>query len=127
MARWANDDVMDAALAEVATATRLGACTDQPGNFAGIAAVLLADVTVTAGAGNGDYTIGNGDVSGRKLTVAQQADAAIDESGEADHVTLDDGSDLQYVTVCTPQALTDGGTVTFPAWDIEIADPTAPA
>jgi len=34
------------------------------------------------------------------------------------------GSVLYYVTTCTSQALTSGNTVNFPAWDIEIADPS---
>jgi hypothetical protein len=33
-------------------------------------------------------------------------------------------SALLYVTTCTSQALTAGNTVTVPAWDIEIADPS---
>lgn len=124
MAKWANDSVMDAALDLVATATRMVVTSAQPANFAGIAVVALADVTLTAGDGNGDYTIANGDSSGRKLTVAQQASITIDSSGDATHVCLDDGTTLLYVTTCTTQTLTSGGTVTVPAFDIEIADPT---
>jgi hypothetical protein len=124
MAKAAPDSTIDAMLIEIATATRLMVCSGQPANFAGIAAVALADVTLTAGDGNGDYTIANGDTSGRKITVAQQADIPIDSTGTATHISLDDGTDLIYVTTCTSQALTSGGTVTVPAWDIEVADPT---
>lgn len=123
MAKAVPDVVLDAALDEIATATRLVVCSAEPANYAGIAAVLLASVALTAGDGNGDYVVANGDTSGRKLTVAQQADIAITASGTATHVALDDGVSLQYVTTCTSQALTSGGTVTVPAWDIEIADP----
>lgn len=124
MAKWVTDEALDAMLADIATSTRLVVCSGQPANFAGIAAVALADVTMTAGHGNGDYTIANGDTNGRKLTVAQQAAVPIDSSGTATHVSLDDGSELRYVTTCTSQALTSGGTVTVPAWDIEVADPS---
>ena len=31
---------------------------------------------------------------------------------------------LRYVTTCSSQAVTAGNTVNFPAWDIEVADPT---
>lgn len=124
MAKAAPDSTIDAMLAEIATATRLMVCSGQPANFAGIAAVALADVTLTAGDGNGDYTIANGDTSGRKITIAQQATITIDTSGTATHVSLDDGTDLIYVTTCTSQALTAAGTVTVPAWDVEVADPT---
>lgn len=123
MAKSVANDVLDAALAEIATAVTLTVCSGEPADFAGIAAVALADVTLTAGDGNGDYTIADGDTDGRKVTVTQQADVPIDTSGTATHVALDDGATLQYVTTCTSQALTDTGTVTVPAWDVEIADP----
>jgi hypothetical protein len=124
MAKAIPDAVYDAALASIAAATRLVVCSGQPANFAGIAAVALADVTLTAGTGNGDHTIGDGDVSGRKNRISQQDDIPIDSSGTATHVSLDDGSVLKAVTTCTSQALTSGGTVTVPAWDIEFTDPT---
>lgn len=124
MAKSVHNDVLDAALDEVATATRLVVCSGEPANFAGIAAVALADVTLTAGDGNGDYVIADGDVSGRKVTISEQPDILVDASGTATHISLDDGTTLQYVTTCTSQALTSGNTVTVPAWDIEIADPS---
>jgi hypothetical protein len=39
-------------------------------------------------------------------------------------VCLDDGTTLLQVTTCTSQALTAGGTVDVPAYDIEFADVT---
>ena len=124
MAKAAPNSTLDALLAEIATGTRLVVCSAEPANFAGIAAVALADVVVTAGDGNGDFTIADGDTSGRKVTIAQQATITIDTTGTATHVVIDDGTDLHYVTTCTSQALTSGGTVTVPAWDVEVADPT---
>lgn len=123
MAKACSDAYMDAMLGLIDNATTLTVCSGQPANQAGIAAVALADVTLTAGAGNGDYTLANGDTSGRKLTVAQQSAVPIDSSGTATHVVLDDGTNI-YVTTCTSQALTSGGTVTVPAFDIEVADPS---
>ena len=123
MGKAAPDATLDAFLAEIATATDLHVCSAEPANFAGIAAVTLAEVALTAGLGNGDYTAANGDTNGRKVTVAQQASISITASGTANHISLDDGVALVYVTTCTAQALTSGGTVTVPAWDIEIADP----
>lgn len=119
MAKWANDLFMDAALDYLAACTRQVVCSGQPANFAGIAAVALADVTIDAG----DFTKANGDTSGRKVTVGQQATVPIDASGTATHIAYDDGATLRYVTTCTSQALTSGGTVTVPAHDIEVADP----
>ena len=123
MAKFCSDNYMDAMLGLIDNATTMTICSAQPANQAGIAAVALADVTLTAGAGNGDYTLANGDTSGRKLTVAQQSSVPIDTSGTATHVVLDDGTNI-YVTTCTSQALTSGGTVTVPAFDIEVADPS---
>lgn len=125
MAKWSNDANMDAMLANIATADTLYVCSGQPADFAGIAAVALADVTLTPGAGNGDFTLANGDTSGRKLTVAAQSAVPIDASGTATHIALAEGGDtLLYVTTCTSQALTSGGTVDCPAFDIEVADPS---
>ena len=123
MAKAIPDAVLDVLLDEIATGTRIVVCSGQPANYAGIAAVALAEAALTPGAGNGDFTIANGDVSGRKLTVAQQTGLDIDVSGDATHVSIDDGSSLLAVTTCTTQTLTSGGTVTIPAWDIEVSDP----
>lgn len=124
MAKFTADEVLDAALAKVATCTRMVITSGQPADFSQIAGVALADVTLTAGIGNGDYTSGNGDVSGRKLTVLAQSGIPVDSTGTATHVCLDDGVLLLQVTTCTSQALTAGNTVNVPAYDIEFADVT---
>jgi len=98
------------------------ACSAAPANYAGIAAVALATATVAGG----DFTVGAGDVSGRKVTVAAKSGVTIDSSGTATHVVLhDNDAILGYVTECDSLVLTSGGgnTVSFPAWDIEIAAP----
>ena len=125
MGKAAPDAVLDATLNEIAEADRLFLCSDEPANYAGIAAVALADVVLTPGAGNGDFTVANGDVSGRKLTVGAQADFAVDSTGDADHVVLADvaNTTLKYVTTCTSQTVTSGNTASTTAWDIEIEDP----
>lgn len=123
MAKACPDAVLDTFLDKIATATRMVACSGEPANFAGIAAVALADIALTAGDGNGDYVIAD-DTSGRKVTIAEQSAVDIDASGTATHISLDDGSALIYVTTCTSQALVDTGTVDFPAWKVNIADPT---
>src|SRR3989304_7583133 len=114
---WLADSTLELMLLLLDNATRVVVASGQPANFAGIAAVNLAQVTVTAGAGNGDFTLADGDVSGRKLTLLQQADVPIDVSGTATHVCFDDGATLLAVTTCVSQALTDTGTVTIPAHD----------
>lgn len=124
MGKSAPDTTLDALLDKIATATRLSVCSTEPANFAGIAAVQLASVAVTAGNGNGDFTHANGDTNGRKTTVAQQANMSITASGTAGHIVLDDGTIITFITTCTSQALTSGGTVTSPAWKVEASDPT---
>jgi len=125
MAKAANDIVMDGALDIIATATRQIACSAQPTTYTEAnSTYALADVTLSGG----DFTKANGDTSGRKVTIGAKSGVLIDTSGTATHVALLDvtNSKLLYVTTCTSQALTANGsnTVNFPAWDIEIADPT---
>lgn len=126
MPKFTPDDVLDVLPNEYAKATRQYVLSGQPLVYADIAALTLAQIDLTAGAGNGDFTVGNGDTSGRKVTVAQQADVPISASGDASHVALADvtGTRLLAVTTCPLQALTSGGTVTIPAWDAEVGDPT---
>lgn len=82
---------------------------------------------VLASSGTPTFTgPGDGDTNGRKTQVDQEAAMSVAVSGDADHVALckTGTSLLLYVTTCTLQTLTAGNTVTVPAWDIEIADPT---
>lgn len=125
MAKFANDLVMDAAFDFViAQAERLVvAAGDASGVYANLAAISLADVAIDSG----DFTKANGDTSGRKVTIAQQSSIPIDSSGTANHVHVvrdSATSRILLTTTCTSQALTAGGTVTVPAWDEEIGDPT---
>lgn len=125
MAKAVHDSVLDAALDVIATATTMSLCSQQPTTRTeAITTYMLADVTMVAGDGNGDYTIGNGDSSGRKLTMTAQAGEAVTNSGTGTHIALCDGSNLLYVTTCTNIPVLDTGTVDFPAFDIEIADPS---
>ena len=127
MAKSINDTVLDGALDVIATGTEITVCSAQPTTYAEAhTTYMLATHVLTAGDGNGDFTIANGDSSGRKVTVTQQADITITNSGTATHVaiTVTGTSTLLLVTTCTSQALTSGNTVTIPAFDDEIADPT---
>lgn len=121
MAKFASNDVLDALLDKVATGTILTVCSAQPTTRAeAVTTYKLADVVVDSG----DYSKADGDVSGRKVTVAQQEDVPVDSNGTATHVAICDGSDLLYVTTCTSQVLTSGNTVTVPSWKIEVSDPS---
>jgi hypothetical protein len=123
MAKHIPDAVTDLIPIKIATGTIVTVCSDQPtSRTEAITTYKLADVTVTAGDGNGDFTIEDGTVNGRKVTVAEQADVPVDTSGTATHVAICDGSVLLLVTTCTSQAVTSGNTVTIPTFSHTVAD-----
>ena len=119
MAKYQIDAMLDAALDYISTnAIEIYVCTTQPTTYAE-ASSTYALTSVEAPT---FQAVGAGDVSGRKLAVDAEVDATITASGTALHVALCSASVLLYVTTCTSQALTSGGTVTIPTWDIELED-----
>lgn len=123
MAKGCNTAVQDAALDYIATTTLLTVCSAEPDTYAEATSTFkLADIVIDSA----DFSKAAGDVSGRKVTIAQQANVDIDDSGTATHVALciSGSSTWVYTTTCTSQVLTAGGTVTIPAWDVEISSPT---
>lgn len=124
MGKSVHDDVLDGALNILKNnVTRQTVCSAQPTTYTeAITTFELADVTLASG----DFTNANGDTNGRKTTIGAKSAFDVDNTGTATHVALVDvtNSKLLYVTTCTSQALTAGNTVSTPAWDIEIADPT---
>jgi len=124
MAKSASDAVLDGLLEIINDCTLMTVCSAEPTTYAEAATTFkLADVVMTAGT---DYTISNGDTNGRKVRVAAKSAVPIDTTGTATHVALaiSASSTLHFVTTCTSQTLTSGGTVDVPVWDIEVADPT---
>lgn len=122
MPKTVHDDVLDGAFDILDQADIMTACSAEPTTRTeAVSTFMLADAVMVP---NTDYTKANGDTSGRKVTMAAKSSQAIDNTGTATHVALCDATRLLYVTTCTSQALTSGGTVSFPAWDVEIADPT---
>ncbi|MCP1675460.1 hypothetical protein J2T57_002610 [Natronocella acetinitrilica] len=121
MARKADDYYLDGTLDRVAETVRVTVCAGEPTNLADLSNVALADGTLTAG----DWAKSNASPDGRRVDMDQQPDLAIDASGEADHVVVDEGDNI-YVTVCDPQMLTAGGTVTVGTWGVRVAAPAAP-
>ncbi len=121
MGKSVHNDVLDAMLDEIATATIMTACSQEPTTRTeAVTTYALADVAMSGG----DFTNAEGDTNGRKVTVGAKSSVLIDATDTADHVALCDGSDLLYVTTCPGVALTSGQNVDFNAWDIEVADPT---
>ncbi|WP_372594894.1 hypothetical protein [Actinotalea sp.] len=120
MAKAVDNTVLDGAFAIVDNAIRMAVCSAEPANYAGIAAVTLATATVSGA----DFTVADGDTSGRKVTIAAKSGVSITASGTATHIVLHDNSSTRlYVTTCPSQALVSGGTVDIGSWKIEIADP----
>lgn len=119
MAKKCADSVLDSALDKIAEATSMIALASEPADRAAALSGALATATMVGG----DYTNSNGDADGRKVAVAQKSGINVDVTGDATHVALIDGVELIYVTTCTLQTLTLGNTMTFPTWDVEIADP----
>ena len=128
MAKLVHDNVLDAALQYLEdNADWISVCEGAPTTYenahsnkgTGAGKALANDTPAFTGPGEGDG-------GGRKTTVDEAADITVDVSGAADHIALCDvGSTLLlYVTTCTEQALVAANTVTIPAWDIEIGDPT---
>lgn len=127
MAKNAPDAQQDAALNFVAASTRMCVCNAEPTTYANaITDYMLAYTAMTAGAGNGDFTLAAGTPSGRKVTVTAKSGVTITNSGTATHIALVSVSDttLRFVTTCTSQVLTAGGTVDIPTWTDTIPDPT---
>lgn len=123
MAKSVNDVVLDSALNYIKNnADLMTLCSAEPTTLAeAVTTYALADVAMVAG----DYTLANGDVSGRKATVAAKSGVTVDTTGTGNHVALvDAGTALLYVTTCASQAVGSGGTVDFGSWKIEIADPS---
>jgi len=123
MAASVHDDVLDGAFDVYDQADLMIACSAEPTTRTeAVTTYALADVAMVP---DTDYTKANGDTSGRKCTAAAKSTVTVDTSGTATHVAKVDATRLLYVTTCTSQALTAGNTVSFPAHDVEIADPTA--
>lgn len=125
MSKSVLDDVLDAALDEIALANVLVVCSQEPTTRTeAVTTYALMDVTLTPGDGNGDFTIADGDVSGRKLTVTAQAGVTVDASGEGNHLALCDGTRLLYVSTCPAVTLVAANSEDIAAFDIEFRDPS---
>lgn len=121
MTKAVHDSVLDGAFDVLDQGNIMSVCAGQPTTRAeAITTFKLADVALTP---DTDFTKANGDTSGRKVTVAEKLAVPIDTTGTGDHIAVCDATNLLYVTTCTSQPLTAGGTVDFPAWKVELADP----
>jgi hypothetical protein len=123
MAKLVRTGVLDLALNQIKNNdNRQVICSSQPVVYADLNTYKLAEVAMAAG----DYTLANGDTSGRKVTMGAKSGIAVATSGTATHDGLGDSvnSNLDLVTTVTSQAINTGGTVDIPAWKYEIQNPT---
>lgn len=123
MAKYINPNILDLALNDIrSNANRMVLCTQQPTTFAEAnATYALASVAMAPA----DFTLANGDVSGRKITVAAKSAVPVTTSGTGTHVALIDttNSVLKFVTTTASTAVASGGTVDIGTWKDEIQAP----
>lgn len=118
MAKKQIDAMLDAALSYISSnATEYYICTSEPADRAAADTASVVPAQTPGFTGPAD-----GDTNGRKLTINALTDVSLDASGTVTHLALCSGTTLLYVTTTTSQAVSSGGTVSVPAWDIEIAD-----
>jgi hypothetical protein len=121
MAKYSNPTGLDQALNWFAGSTRMTICSAQPANFAGIAAVSLGSYTMSGANFTGPA---NGAGTGRKITVGARTGNNATGTGSVNHIALDDGSTLRYVTTTPAKSVTSGEPFDVGAWEIEISGPT---
>ena len=121
MSKFCSNAVFDAALTRISTATRMIAMSGQPATYAAADTGRLCEAAVAPA----DFAILNGDVSGRKVTIAAKSGLAVVAAGTVDHIALLDPvtTTLLYVTTCPAQAIVAGGTVSLAGWQVEINQP----
>lgn len=99
-------------------------CSQEPADYS---AATTTDSLGSVSMVPGDFIEAEGDVSGRRLRVAEKTITGSND-GIGDHIALVDTTNeiLYYVTPATPVSITNGVDQDFAAWNIEIADPVAP-
>lgn len=122
MGKSLSDVVLDGTL-DLAAGDQISACSAEPTTYT--EAVVTFKLAISTSVPGGDFVNADGDTSGRKMTVAEQAATDIDSTGTANHVAITNlsGTLLKVVTTTTAQLLTSGGTVDISTFKLENADP----
>lgn len=110
------DAVYDGGLDFVAAnVTRVHICSAEPANYAGIAAVELAQYTVAGG----NFTKAVGDTSGRKVTLAALSGNLATAGGNGTHTAFSNGTSLLYGVIAGDgDAIANGQQVNVAAVDV---------
>lgn len=122
MAKKIPDAVMDIALTDIKTnVDEVHLCAGAPADHTDVAAHSLGHVHVDTD----DFTIADGDTSGRKITLATQTITA-DANGTADHVVcVDAGTAIKAITTISSKVLVSTTDYSIEAVDLwEIRDPS---
>jgi hypothetical protein len=121
-----EDQSKDALLDDIADhGNELHLCSQAPASYAEVATYSLGYVGLTPGDGNGAYTIQDGAVSGRRLSLAQQTVPGTG-AGTATHAVIVDtvNSRIKSVTTAPNYNMTVGNNQTVAAYDVvEVKDP----
>lgn len=119
MAKLIPDARLDAMLGILTNCTSISVCSTQPTTRTeAVTTYMLATKTITSG----NFTLADDSTVGRKATTDVHSAISITNSGTAQHIAGTDGTNLLWVTTCTSQSLTAGGTVTIPAFALKLAD-----
>lgn len=112
MAKLIPNNALDQRLNYDATAIAMHLCAGQPSSFGDVTSLTRAVVAMAGG----DYTLANGPVDGRQVTMAAKNAVPVTAIGTCDHIALVDGAALIVVTTCDSVAVTTADTVNFPGW-----------
>jgi hypothetical protein len=124
--KYADDASKDLALADIAdNGNQLHLVSQAPAAYADVALYSLGFVALNLGDGNGSYTIRDGVVSGRRLSVADQTIPGTGD-GVADHAVIIDtvNAAIKAVTTAPNYNMATGVNQSVPGYDAwEIKDP----
>jgi hypothetical protein len=113
------DAAIDAALDYLASnADKITLCSQEPTTYTQAGTTYkLADAAVSSG----EFTKANGDVSGRKITLAEQTGDTVDTTGTATHWALIDDTDSELLAtgaLTASQSLTATNPFTINAMEV---------
>ena len=119
MAATAYDDILNAALTELCTGTRIDVCATEPTTYAeATSTYTLGNYTITAGDGGGDWTIADDGATGRKATLAAQSGNTATGTGAGNYIAVTDGAALLAVFDGDGDTVTSGQEWTTGAADV---------
>lgn len=122
---YLNNEVLDSGLDYLtANGDRVDICSQEPANYTEATSTYTLGNKTSASVGAAT----NGDVSGRKVTIAEITDGSVTGDGTATHWALSKTTAtaalLAANSLSASQAVTNGNTFTLAASDIEITDPS---